>query len=122
MHIISSRSDTIESHLPITHHPSPITHPPALQIWVPETIIVDKIVESRYFQNVLDFTTHQGGMRWIRERAEALLQLRCIEINGDWEAFFSFVHKKINRKQRSSRRAQRLLRDAPGPLPTRGVS
>ena len=24
-----------------------------------------------------------SGMRWIRKRAEALLQLRCIEINGD---------------------------------------
>jgi len=64
----------------------------------------------------------EGGMRWIRERAEALLHLRCIEINGDWEAFFTFVHKKINRKQRSSRRAQRLLRDCPEPLPTLGVA
>jgi len=25
-----------------------------------------------------------GGMRWIKERAEALLQLRCIEVNNDW--------------------------------------
>lgn len=32
-----------------------------------------------------------AGMRWIRERAEALLQLRCIEINGDWDAFVKFV-------------------------------
>ena len=24
-----------------------------------------------------------GGMRWIKERAEHLLQLRCIEVNGD---------------------------------------
>ncbi len=30
-----------------------------------------------------------GGMRWIKERAEALLQLRCIEINGDWDEFIS---------------------------------
>jgi hypothetical protein len=28
-----------------------------------------------------------GGMRWIRERAEALLQLRCIDLNGDWDSF-----------------------------------
>lgn len=63
----------------------------------------------------------EGGMRWIKERAEALLQLRCIEINGDWDAFLKFTHSRINRKQRSSRRAQTLLRDAPEPLPTLGV-
>jgi len=28
-----------------------------------------------------------GGTRWTRNRAEALLQLRCIEINGDWDDF-----------------------------------
>jgi hypothetical protein len=32
-----------------------------------------------------------GGMRWIRERAEALLQLRCIDLNGDWDSFMTFV-------------------------------
>lgn len=63
----------------------------------------------------------EGGMRWIRERAEALLQLRCIEINEDWEDFIEFVHMKVNRNQRSSRRSQRLLHDSPGPLPTLGV-
>jgi hypothetical protein len=26
-----------------------------------------------------------SGMRWIEERAEAVLLLRCIEVNGDWE-------------------------------------
>jgi hypothetical protein len=28
-----------------------------------------------------------AGMRWIPGRAEAVLHLRCIELNGDWEAF-----------------------------------
>jgi hypothetical protein len=36
-----------------------------------------------------------GGMRWIKERAEALLQLRCIEVNGDWDAGVLFVHDKM---------------------------
>jgi len=31
-------------------------------------------------------------MRWIKERAEALLQLRCIDANDDWEAFVNLVH------------------------------
>ena len=25
-----------------------------------------------------------AGMRWIKGKAEALLHLRCIELNGDW--------------------------------------
>ena len=28
-----------------------------------------------------------AGMRWTLEGAERLLQLRCLELNGDWEAF-----------------------------------
>lgn len=39
-----------------------------------------------------------GGMRWIRNRAEALLQLRCIEVNGDWDEFIKYVHDKTTRQ------------------------
>jgi hypothetical protein len=63
----------------------------------------------------------EGGMRWIRERAEALLQLRCIEINGDWARFLAFVHATLSESQRRSRRQERLLQRAPEPLPTYGI-
>ncbi|MDM8515979.1 hypothetical protein QUF76_07255 [Desulfobacterales bacterium HSG16] len=33
-----------------------------------------------------------SGMRWIPERAEALLHLRCIELNGDWDRFFDWEY------------------------------
>lgn len=32
-----------------------------------------------------------AGMRWTREGAEPLLQLRCIELNGDWDSFIAWV-------------------------------
>ena len=35
-----------------------------------------------------------SGMRWIPERAEALLHLRCIELNGDWEHFFEWGYQR----------------------------
>ena len=35
-----------------------------------------------------------SGMRWIVERAEAVLLLRCIEVNGDWDAFFAFSEER----------------------------
>jgi len=37
-------------------------------------------------------------MRWIKERAEAILQLRCIDINGDCEAFVDYVHDPVQRQ------------------------
>ena len=32
-----------------------------------------------------------AGMRWIPQRAEALLHLRCIELNGDWDQFIGWA-------------------------------
>ena len=43
-------------------------------------------------------------MRWIKERAEALLQLRCIEINGDWDAFIEFVHDQLQQQATKTRK------------------
>jgi len=57
-----------------------------------------------------------GSMRWIRERAEALLQLRSIEINGDWSAFVDFVNQKLD-THRDSPFLPRLLTNTPAPLP-----
>jgi hypothetical protein len=61
----------------------------------------------------------EGGMRWIRERAEALLQLRCIQINGDWEQFLDFAHKSTLAE---TRHHATLLRDKPEQLPTWGIA
>ena len=63
-----------------------------------------------------------GSMRWIRERAEALLQLRCIEINGDWASFVDFVEKRAIAKSKAEARVTRLLTTRPAPLPTFGTS
>jgi hypothetical protein len=39
-------------------------------------------------------------MRWIPERAEVLLHLRCIELNGDWEQFFAWgYHRWLDQMQ-----------------------
>ena len=58
-----------------------------------------------------------GGMRWIKERSEALLQLRCIEINGDWDSFIFFVQNKITVKSLENFKQQTLLSTRPMPLP-----
>lgn len=35
-----------------------------------------------------------AGMRWIKERAECLLLLRCIEVNGDWDSFWDWAQQR----------------------------
>jgi len=62
-----------------------------------------------------------GGMRWIRERAEALLQLRCIEVNNDWDNFISYVHDKTTRKMQHNQQSISSKAKTPAPLPTYGL-
>lgn len=58
-----------------------------------------------------------GGMRWIKERAQAVVQLRCIQINGDWEAFERFVHDRLRAAARLSCSPVRLQAATPHELP-----
>lgn len=62
-----------------------------------------------------------GGMRWIKERAEALLQLRCIEVNDDWNAFIEFVHHQTMELAQHQRTNLSLKCSQPAPLPTYGL-
>lgn len=39
-----------------------------------------------------------SGMRWIPGKAEALLQLRCIELNGEWDQFFDWAYTRWREK------------------------
>lgn len=58
-----------------------------------------------------------GGMRWIKERAEALLKLRCIDINGEWDAFINYVHNQLQDAASVEGRRIRLLSNTPERLP-----
>jgi hypothetical protein len=58
-----------------------------------------------------------GGMRWIKERSEAILQLRCIEINGNWDDFIGYVHDRIQRSARETAERVRIQQKQAAPLP-----
>lgn len=58
-----------------------------------------------------------GGMRWIKERAEAVLQLRCIDYNGDWASFSSGVHQNARLRTLKSGIPVRLQQRQPAALP-----
>ena len=62
-----------------------------------------------------------GGMRWIKERAEHLLPLRCIEVNEDWDAFIQFVHDRTQAQAQQQRTNLSLKCTQPAPLPSYGL-
>jgi hypothetical protein len=49
-------------------------------------VIASGVVESAA-RSVVGERLDHSGMRWVEEQAEAVLLLRCIEVNGDWEEF-----------------------------------
>lgn len=58
-----------------------------------------------------------GGMRWIRERAQAVLQLRCIDINGDWERFSRWAFDRMRGRAKAGATSLRLQTQHPADLP-----
>jgi hypothetical protein len=58
-----------------------------------DLVIASGVVEgaARY---VVGERLDHSGMRWIEERAEAMLLLRCIEVNGDWDAFMRWSQEQ----------------------------
>ena len=74
-----------------------------------DLVIASGVVEgaARY---VVGERLDNSGMRWIEERAEAVLLLRCVEVNGDWEAFMRWSQE---------RRSQELERGQTGRIRSR---
>ncbi len=62
----------------------------------------DLVIASGVVEGVVEGAARYGvgermdcsGMRWIPARGEALLHLRCIELNGDWEPFFAWGYQR----------------------------
>ena len=49
-----------------------------------------------------------AGMRWTQAKAEALLHLRCIELNGDWQKFEAWFQGKTLRRLKQHQRIKVL--------------
>jgi hypothetical protein len=69
-------------------------------------------------KNIIGKRCDHGGMRWIKERVEAIVQLRCIEANGDWDRFVAFVHDRTRARAQRDGTRQRLQSSTPAALPT----
>jgi hypothetical protein len=80
-----------------------------------DLVLASGVVEgaARY---VIGERLDNSGMRWIVERAEAVLLLRCIEVNGDWDAFFAFSEEQ-RRAELKERKVVRIGSQIPTQLP-----
>ena len=70
-----------------------------------DLVIASGVVEgaARY---VVGERLDNSGMRWIEERAEAVLLLRCIEVNSDWEAFMKWSQEQRSQELERGRVVQ----------------
>jgi hypothetical protein len=68
-------------------------------------------------KNIIGKRCDHGGMRWIKERVEAIVQLRCIEANGDWDRFIDFVHDRMRADALRDGARLRLQSSTPAALP-----
>jgi hypothetical protein len=75
---------------------------------------------DRAVKNILGKRCDHGGMRWIKERVEAVVQLRRIEANGDFDRFTEFVHLRMLAQARTHAVICRLQSSEPAALPTLG--
>jgi Uncharacterised protein family (UPF0236) len=57
-----------------------------------------------------------AGMRWIQAKAEAVLHLRCIELNGDWDKFVTWYQRRTKARLNTNRQ-YKILTDQPLTLP-----
>jgi hypothetical protein len=62
--------------------------------WRKEDLVIATGVVEGAARYVIGERLDNSGMRWIEERAEAVLLLRCIEVNGDWEAFMEWSQEQ----------------------------
>lgn len=59
-----------------------------------------------------------GGMRWIRQRAQAVIQLRCIDVNGHWRVFAAWALRHLRGVASARRQPVRLQTKTPAKLPS----
>ena len=74
--------------------------------WREQDLVLASGVVEGAARHVIGERLDNSGMRWVVQRAEALLLLRCIEVNGDWDAFFAFSEQQWQQDLRAAKVVQ----------------
>jgi hypothetical protein len=74
------------------------------QEWIEQDLVIGSGQVEGAVRHVVGERLDCAGMRWTQGKAEPLLHLRCIELNGDWDRFVAWCQQ---------RQGQRLLKRLP---------
>jgi hypothetical protein len=80
--------------------------------WLEQDLVIGSGQVEGAVRHVVGERMDCAGMRWLQGKGEALLHLRCIELNGDWDRFFAWV-QRLNRDRLQQRQRLRILTDQP---------
>jgi hypothetical protein len=84
--------------------------------WIERDLVIASGVIEGAVRYVIGERMDCSGMRWIEGKAEAILHLRCIEVNGLWNHFFEWSHNRWHQKLRN-KEALQIRTDQPLQLP-----
>jgi len=80
--------------------------------WLEQDLVIASGQVEGAARHVVGERLDCSGMRWTPGKAEAVLQLRCIELNGDWERFIAWAQQGYHQKLRQRKRVK-ILTDKP---------
>ncbi len=80
--------------------------------WIKQDLVIASGQVEGAVRHVVGERMDCAGMRWIAGRAEALLHLRCIELNGDWDRFIGWAYQRYQ-EQLQNREALQIRTDKP---------
>jgi hypothetical protein len=60
--------------------------------WIKQDLVIATGVIEGAVRYVIGERLDCSGMRWLEGKAEAILHIRCIEVNGLWDDFFQWCH------------------------------
>jgi hypothetical protein len=82
------------------------------QEWIEQDLVIGTGQAEGAVRHVVGERLDCAGMRWTQGKAEPLLHLRCIEINGDWDRFVAWAqHRQSERLLKRGR--VKILTDRP---------
>lgn len=74
------------------------------QEWLEKDLVIASGQVEGAVRHVVGERFDCSGMRWTQGKAEPLLHLRCLELNGDWQGFITWFqerqHKRLRKRQR----------------------
>ena len=74
------------------------------QEWIEQDLVIATGQVEGAVRHVVGERMDCSGMRWTQGKAEPLLHLRCIELNGDWDRFCTWTyllhHERLRKRQR----------------------